>query len=58
MIDRGDAGSFRDVVNDLKVLGVPCVPLLPRADVVLNGVALDETWIELIDLRLQELRTH
>ena len=58
VIDRGDAGSFKDVMKELEELGVPSVPLLPSADVVHKGVALDETWIELIDLRLQELRAH
>ena len=58
VIDRGDAGSFKDVMSELKDLGVPCVPLAPSADVIHLGVPLDETWLEMIDLRLQELRTH
>ena len=57
VIDRGDAGSYKNVMQELQKLGVPCVPLQPSADVVHFGVKLDEEWLELIDGRLEELRT-
>ena len=57
VIDRGDAGSYKNVMQELRKLGVPCVPLQPSADVVHFGVKLDEEWLDLIDGRLDELRT-
>ena len=44
VIDRDDAGSFKDVMSELKNFGVPCVPLAASADVIHFGVALDESW--------------
>ena len=50
VIDRGDAGSYKDVMAELRQLGVDTIELQPSADV--------KQWLELIDNRLSELRTH
>ena len=42
---------------ELGQLGAPHVMLQPSADVIHYGVALDEEWLDMIDQRLQELRT-
>ena len=57
IIDRGDAGCYKEVMAELRQLGAPSVMLQPSADVIHYGVALDDTWLDMIEQRLQELRT-
>ena len=56
VIDRGDAGTYKEVMAEIRELGASVVPLQPSADVIHIGVPLDEQWLELIDRRLEELR--